>query len=105
VAIRWHKASETHRFKTGTIDLDETERLLEELFLHDDIRAAESVRLRRQARGKLARAFLNRAHDAVRAGDAELMRSCLRRAIALRPSIIARAASRWLARGAPPRVP
>ena len=32
VQVRWHPASETHRFKTGLADLDETARMLETLF-------------------------------------------------------------------------
>ena len=32
VLVRWHAASETHRFKTGTDDLEETARLLD--FIH-----------------------------------------------------------------------
>lgn len=124
VEFRWHAASETHRFKVATLDLDETQRLLEELFLHDDIRSPDSARLRRHAYRKLARAYLNRAHDAVRVGDADLMRSCVRRAITLNPLTIARlaldprlaaqlavmgaaprTASRWLARRATRSVP
>ena len=31
VDVRWHSASETHRFKSGTADLDETARLLDVL--------------------------------------------------------------------------
>lgn len=123
VAIRWHPHSETQRFKTGTIDLDETERLLTELFSRDDIRGSESGRLRRQAHRRLARALLNRAHDAIQAGDPDLMQSCFRRAVALRPGIFMRLAldpklavqlttmavvpglaGRWLSRRPPPSV-
>ena len=32
VQVRWHYESETHRFKTGLTDLDETEQMLTTLF-------------------------------------------------------------------------
>ena len=35
VLVRWHQASETHRFKTGMADLDESTRVLEQLFTVD----------------------------------------------------------------------
>ena len=35
VSVRWHGASETHRFKTGTADLEESARMLETLFSVD----------------------------------------------------------------------
>ena len=43
VQVRWHPASETHRFKTGLADLEETAGMLETLFgidLKDDPDAA-----------------------------------------------------------------
>ena len=40
VAIRWHPASETHRFKTGTTDLDETIRLLDTFYERDGWRTS-----------------------------------------------------------------
>ena len=43
VQVRWHPASETHRFKTGLADLDETARMLETLF---DARSQGSSRRR-----------------------------------------------------------
>lgn len=88
VSVRWHPASETHRFKTGTTDLDEVARLLDGLFEQDGPRLPDARRLRRAADRRLARAFLNRAYDAQRGGDAALARRCLRRAIALRPAIL-----------------
>jgi hypothetical protein len=42
--------------------------------------------LRRAADRRLARAYLNRAYDAARAGDRQLSARCLRRAFALRPA-------------------
>ena len=47
VLVRWHQASETHRFKTGMADLDESARVLEQLFtvdLRDHSEAAHSPR-------------------------------------------------------------
>jgi Glycosyl transferase family 2 len=88
VRIRWHHASETHRFKAGTTDLDETTRLLAQLFDVDLRDGPDRGRLRRIADDRLGRAFLNRAHDALRAGQPDLSRHCLRRAIGLSPSVI-----------------
>jgi GT2 family glycosyltransferase len=84
VAVRWHPASETHRFKAGTDDLEEQIRLLAAL----DAREGRRPSVRRAADHRLARAFLNRAHDALRGGDAALARRCLRRAVGLRPGIV-----------------
>jgi glycosyltransferase involved in cell wall biosynthesis len=89
VAIRWHPASATHRFKTGTADLDETARLVEALFTHDGPRWPDVPQLRRAADRRLARAFLNRAHDALKSGDPTLARRCLTRALALRKGLLA----------------
>ena len=75
VSVRWHPASETHRFKQGLDDLEETERLL----------ARRGVRPGR----RLARAYLNRAHDALRAGRVELSREALRRSVRTSPAILA----------------
>jgi len=74
VAVRWHVASETHRFKVGLDDLEETRRLLE----------SRGVRPGR----RLARAYLNRAHDALRAGRVDLARTALDRAVRLAPSVL-----------------
>src|SRR5262249_39988093 len=91
VAIRWHAASETHRFKPGTTDLDEQVRLLDRL--HSDLAFLTSLptatvrRLRAAADRRLARAFLNRAYEGRKGGDLALARSCLRRAVGLWPGI------------------
>ncbi|MDG3004250.1 glycosyltransferase [Paludisphaera mucosa] len=74
VSVRWHAASETHRFKLGLDDLEETERLL-------------TRRDQRPGR-RLARAYLNRAHDALRAGRADLARTALGRSVHLSPAIL-----------------
>jgi hypothetical protein len=86
VRIRWHGASETHRFKAGTADLDESARMMEQLFSFDLGAHPEASRWRRAASRKLARAFLNRAHDSLRSGHTELGRQALRRGLAFAPS-------------------
>jgi glycosyltransferase involved in cell wall biosynthesis len=86
VRIRWHGASETHRFKAGTADLDESKRMLETLFAVDLKDDPEVKRYRQAATCRLARAFLNRAHDALHAGRSDLARDALRRGLGLAPS-------------------
>jgi glycosyltransferase involved in cell wall biosynthesis len=88
VRIRWHGASETHRFKAGTTDLDESARMLESLFSIDLKNHPGENRLRSEAERRLARAFLNRAQDALRAGRPDLARQALRRGVALAPSMM-----------------
>ncbi len=88
VQVRWHPASETHRFKAGTADLDESARMLDLLFSIDLARHPDARRLRRHSARRLARAFLNRAHDALGAGRRDLARRALRRGLGLAPSII-----------------
>jgi glycosyltransferase involved in cell wall biosynthesis len=88
VQVRWHAASETHRLKTGTADLDETACLLEHLFAVDLKDRVDAPRLRRAATLRLSRAFLNRAYDALHAGDAKLARDCLRGAVHRSPRVI-----------------
>ena len=83
VDVRWHLESETHRFAGGTADLDEALRLLGREF-------PESPRLRRKGVRRLGRAFLNRAHVALRAGDGRLARACLARALRMDPRLVAR---------------
>ncbi|GAC1338039.1 MAG: hypothetical protein NVSMB14_05030 [Isosphaeraceae bacterium] len=92
IAFRWHKASETQRFKNGTIDLEETEQLLENLWKEDLSLLNDPVGLRKQARRRLARAYLNRAYDAARATEATLTRHCLKKAVALSPLVLGRIA-------------
>ncbi|MHC5542256.1 glycosyltransferase, partial [Singulisphaera rosea] len=93
VAFRWHSSSETHRFKTGTKDLDETIRLVNELFAREGASWADGDFLRKAADRRLARAFLNRSYDALKNGDPALARTCLFRAVTLRPAILATIAS------------
>jgi glycosyltransferase involved in cell wall biosynthesis len=85
VLVRWHPASETHRFKTGMADLDEMTRLLDHLHAAGGVNLFDAPKLRRKAERNIARAFLNRAHDAHRAGDLALARRCVRRAYDLAP--------------------
>lgn len=87
VHVRWHPASETHRFKVGTADLDESARMMDLLFSIDLAQHPDARRLRRQSARRLARAFLNRAHDALGAGRRDLARRALRRGLGLAPSI------------------
>jgi glycosyltransferase involved in cell wall biosynthesis len=89
VAVRWHAASATHGFKTGTTDLDEQVRLLDDLRASDGSAWPDRKRLRRAADRRLARAFLNRAHELLKGGDARLARECLKRAVGLSPSTLA----------------
>ena len=88
VQVRWHSASETHRFKTGLSDLYETSRMLEELFEVDLKKLADGPALRQFAIQRLARAFLNRSHDALRAGNPELAREALLQGLSLSPSLL-----------------
>ncbi len=88
VQVRWHTASETHRLKTGTADLDETSRFLELLFAVDLKDRADAPRLRRAANLRVSRALLNRAHDALHARDSKLACDCLHRAVHRSPRVI-----------------
>lgn len=74
VSVRWHAASETHRFKAGLDDLEETEQML----------SRRGIRPGR----RLARAYLNRAHEALRAGRVDLARCALGRAVHTSPTIV-----------------
>jgi glycosyltransferase involved in cell wall biosynthesis len=88
VQVRWHPASETHRFKAGLADLDETTRLQQHLFAVDLKDRDDVDQLHRLANDRLGRAYLNRAHDALRAGRPELARDALRQGFRLAPGLI-----------------
>jgi hypothetical protein len=81
VQVRWHSASETHRFKIGLADLDESAGMLDRLFAVDLKDDADLPCLRRAANDRLSRAFLNRAYDALKAGRPMLAREALRRGV------------------------
>jgi hypothetical protein len=84
VAVRWHAASETHRFRDGTVDLDEqravTDEALAWLARHEP-QVLAALTLSRDRR--LARAYLNRAYTAACDGNRPLEARCLRRALSL----------------------
>jgi len=89
VQVRWHSASETHRFKTGIDDLEEAARLIDKLCEIERQDRGRHADPRRLASSRLARAFLNRSHEALRSGQTDLARTCLRRAVALSPTKVA----------------
>jgi glycosyltransferase involved in cell wall biosynthesis len=80
VLMRWHAASETHRFKTGTADLEEIARLLANISQQEGPADRRQRKHRARAIRSLARAFLNRSHEALHNGQTELARACLKRA-------------------------
>ena len=80
VLVRWHPASETHRFKTGTDDLEESARLLDSIFQPENHARPGAASRRGPANRRLGRAFLNRSHEALHNGQIDLARSCLARA-------------------------
>jgi len=88
VAMRWHPESETHRFRTSTTDLDEQVRLLDAIHAEDGPKFRNQPGLRRLADRRLARAFLNRAHVALKGGDVPMARACLARSYRLSPGIL-----------------
>jgi glycosyltransferase involved in cell wall biosynthesis len=88
VKVRWHGKSETHRFKTGRADLDENRKMLEFLFRDDLAGHPQRRSLRRHADHRLARAFLNRSHDALKSGQLDMARECLGEAVRLSPGIL-----------------
>jgi hypothetical protein len=90
VDVRWHQESETHRFATGTADLDETAKL--QMALFQNAQWPDIQEVRRRANRRLARAFLNRAYVASKAGNSDLARTALKRALSLRPALLARIA-------------
>lgn len=89
VMVRWHEASETRRFKLGTEDLDETARLMNELFTVDLANHENLAHLRATARSRLARGYLNRAWEARRDGRRALAKTCLSKGFRQSPRILA----------------
>ena len=87
VAVRWHPSSETHRFKTGVADLEETERVHKSVLADLESNSVPTGDVAAVARRTLARAYLNRAHVALRAGNGRLGRDCLGRSLRLWPGV------------------
>jgi len=114
VDVRWHTASETHRFRGGVADLEETERVLEGLRVDRDGHPVLTGEFAGLACRRLSRAYLNRAHVALRGGDGRLGRDCLKRAVRTWPGILrlivadprlaAQMAAVWVAPGASGRL-
>ena len=113
-AIRWHLASETHRFAAGLVDLNETVALLGWIDRHLDIYTRTYPEWRRLADNRLARAYLNRAHVAFKQGDPRLSRQALVQALRLAPRrvlgtlagdprLVAQLGLAWLTPGSKPR--
>lgn len=106
--VRWHPASETHRFATGTADLDESARVFAATLEWLSGRGESTRAVARSGRRNLSRAYLNRAYTAARRGAAPLARRGLReslrlwpgvvRLIAADPRLFARLAAAWLPR-------
>lgn len=88
VDVRWHAGSETHRFATSMVDLEETARLVNEFFTQDGLALPDPRSLRRAADRRLSRAYLNRAHVLLRKGSPELARLALGRSLRLWPGIM-----------------
>lgn len=87
VSARWHVASETHRFKSGLDDLREVRKVMEQI----QRKAGVSARDAAPARRSLARACMNRAFEAAKAGRKGLMTEALRAAFRLSPAATGRA--------------
>jgi glycosyltransferase involved in cell wall biosynthesis len=77
VSVRWHPASETHRLRHGTDDLEEVARVIDHIFEVDASSWSDATALRRQAERRLARAYLNRAYEAACGGNVPLARRSL----------------------------
>lgn len=88
VDVRWHPASETHRFRAGVADLEETGRVLDALRSDRDGPPALTAETAVRARRTLARAYLNRSHVALRGGDGRLGRDCLGRSVRIWPGVL-----------------
>lgn len=88
IAVRWHEESETHRFYKGTADLEETERVIQKVFTGFEPGSVGLAALQQSTYASLGRAYLNRAHVALRGGDGELSRRCLSRALSLSPRLV-----------------
>ena len=90
VSFRWHTGSETHRFKTGTQDLDEQMLVALKLFMQANFDPQEANRLMRACDLRLANGYLNRAYEASRAGNRPLLLKCLKKLAFSRPKTLLR---------------
>lgn len=90
VLVRWHDASETHRFARGTLDLEETDRLVTRTlsWLRDSPTPTPIAPIARAHHERLARAYLNRAYVALKRGLIPLSRRCLFHALRSRPTLL-----------------
>lgn len=88
--VRWHPASETHRFARGLVDLEEVERVVRAIdFINGPAWTPQARRrLHDQTRRFLARAYWNRAYVAARARRPGLMFEALGRALKRRPELL-----------------
>lgn len=85
VAVRWHLSSETHRFRHGTTDLEESGRLLAAIVDRFEGPPSSLARPLAEAKRRLAQAYLNRAYTASRGGQGVLARDCFWRGVRLSP--------------------
>lgn len=90
VLVRWHHGSETHRFKAGIEDLEEESRFFRQVIEPDHSDSPDQDPIRSAWQKGLARAYLNRAQDALRNSHLALARTCLRRAWSLSPRRVAK---------------
>lgn len=88
VAVRWHPGSETQRFRRGVDDLEEVARVIATILQQDGPTIPNAASKRRQANRRLSRAYLNRAYEALRAGDPDLARHSLGCSIQLNKGIL-----------------
>jgi Glycosyl transferase family 2 len=88
VDMRWHPASETHRFTSGIVDLEETELVLAGLLNELREQPGVDLSIEPKARRKLARAYLNRAYEVLKKGNGPLARECLGRALRMSPQML-----------------
>ena len=90
VSFRWHTASETHRFKTGTQDIDEQLVLTLKLFTAEAFEPDEIDQLIKAWDNRQANGYLNRAYEASRAGNRPLLLKCLKKLAFSRPQTLLR---------------
>ncbi len=89
VGVRWHPGSETHRFRRGTEDIEEVDRVIATILTRDGAAIPDVGHKRRESRRRLSLAYLNRAYIALRGGDTTLARRCLGRSVQLWKGVLA----------------